>query len=321
MRLPNKKQTFWLLMIASAISVAVSPQVVNDQRGLFGPILAPLSGWLYQGSLSLRNKASGWATGDSTADARRVEAERNAYLAEVVNVTRQNEQLRAQLKEVTGLKDEQAGLRGRLVPATVLARDAVAWRESLLIDMGRNVHLQPKQWALARMFIDRGADGGVAENQLAVLSLSSPQARKQYNRSVLVGRVEQVGQVTARVRLLTDWDSTVDAQVLDPAKPADTILCRVRGNGRGQLLAEGVVSRRTRAGDRDTDEPPCKTGDLVLSAPNAGNLPSSLIVGVVRSVARGAKPLEYTLKIDPAADYSLIARLIVIDAVDPKDGH
>lgn len=321
MRRPSKRQVFWLLMLASAIALAVGPSVPapGPLRGVLGPVLAPLSSWLYQGSLSLRTRAAGWA-GGSDAETARLQAERNAYLDEVINLRQQLDDARADLRNVSGLRAEQVGLRGRLIPASVLARDAVAWRESLLVDMGRNGGLRDKQAAIAPVLIDRGSGGGLAERQWAVLSLASdPAARQQFTRSVLVGQIEQVGQVCARVRLLTDWHSSVPAEILDPGNPAHSIACTVKGAGAGRLRIEKVPPRQTRPGDHDNDDPPVKPGQFVLSGRNAIGLPAQLYIGVVRTVTR-TRP-DFTLEVDPAIDYSQLDRLVIVDPAEPKEAR
>jgi cell shape-determining protein MreC len=69
-----------------------------------------------------------------------------------------------------------------------------------------------------------------------------------------------------------------------------------------------------RAGEHDAERAPAKPGDLVLSVPDALNLPGALQIGVVREVARREdNPLEYRLKVAPAVDYGSLKRLFVVD--------
>lgn len=319
MRLPSKKQAFWLLMAASAVAFVLPPRFLAPVHGLFDPVLAPMSAWLHQGSQSVREQTRQWMSSQEAADNSRLQAERDSYLAEIIWLRNANRILTTQRDQALALRAELK-LQGRLVPAQLLARDAVSWREAALIDRGRNDLVKPKQWVMAgvRGFIDRGHDASLAENQYVVLPMSSPAGQEQFARSVLIGRVEQVGQVTSRIKLLTDWDSTVSGQVFDPRTNRAGPLCTVRGQGPGQpLLAERVERLRSAAGEPARDEPPAAKGQLVLTSPAEGNMPGQLMIGVIEEVTR-VSPVEYSLKVAPAGNYDYASRVFVIDMSPPE---
>lgn len=326
MQLPDKRQTFWLLMAASAISMAISPRMAAPLRGTFDTVLAPISSWLYESSQSMRSTASQWATGGSASSAElaRLNGDLLACRAELAVAQANNEVLTTQRDEATVVRGT-LGFRGRLIPANVLSRDAVGWRESALLDIGKNSDLKPSQWAMAgvRSFVDRGRDSG-QPGKLEDSSWAAAVVRGIQRQGVLIGRIEQVGQVASRIKLLTDFDSQLTAQIYpgpdakagDAGQPlagaACIATCVIRGDGPNRLIASNVDPPKVQPHQGEAAERPVQPGDLVVTDPAAPSMPGALFIGVVESV----DPVRHTAFIKPP-DYSRLRRLYIFD---PKEG-
>lgn len=288
-------------------------------RNLTDPILVPLSSWLAGAGQDLRRKATNLtyrpADGKTSRELRDhiEELERS-----VLSIQRQNDQLLEELEAATHLRTEMLGPRGRLIPADVLLRDAVPWRESRLID--RPANFEPKkQWAVSRLFIDRGRDA-LEPGGWSVTSLSSSDGRQLLHRSVLVGQVEHVGQVTARVRLLTDSDSRVPGQVFSAKTNRPGPTCTIVGRGPNRMVATNVARQTSREGVRLPEGPPAEVGDLVLSGPRLSGLPIQMLVGRVSEVRISDENAQvYELTVLPAVNYSDLESVFIVDPM-PADG-
>jgi cell shape-determining protein MreC len=309
MKGPDKRQTFWLLMAVSALATALASRLPNNPLpGLVGPALAPLTAWLSDGSQWVRNQAGRWA-GDSTdsADVRRLQSNLDLAEQDVVRLRKDNDQLRTQWKEATQLRDGLR-LRGRLIPAMRLGRDAVNWRESILLDIGRSSELKKEQWAMAgvRAFVDRGRDFDVTGGDWAAGLADNPP------RGVLIGRVEQIGQVTSRIKLLTDWDSRLPAEISPKDADRGVASCTIRGNGPRELLAVDIAPPMSRGGERTTDKPLISPGDRVVSSSQSANLPGMLFIGTVVDY----NEVKHIAVVRPP-NYDDLRRVYLFDPLEP----
>lgn len=173
-----------LLVLASAAILAA------DQAGLLGPLrthaqtlISPVLGRLQSVSSWLESFTRQW--NDDPA----LRAENEALRAEIAD-------LKARLIEAEALKFENARLREQVrieqaYPWQLLGADVLA----LTPDTGRRLVL-----------IAAGADQGVQPGMAVI-------AREGSHPPALIGVVETVGPQTASVLLITDYSSTVSAQV------------------------------------------------------------------------------------------------------------
>jgi cell shape-determining protein MreC len=313
MRWPNKRQTFWLLMAASVLTTALASRLPvlkeGPLNGLVGTALAPLTAWLSDGSQWVRSQAGRWA-GDSpgSADNRRLQSELELAEQDVIRLRKDNDLLRTEWKEATQLRDGLR-LRGRLIPAMRLGRDAVNWRESILVDIGKiNDAMVRSHWAMAgvRAFVDRGKDIDVTTGDWAAGLADNPP------RGVLIGQVEQIGQVTSRIKLLTDWDSRLPAEICPKDADRGVASCTIRGYGPGKLVAEDIAPPISRGGERTSDKPLISPGDRVVTSSQSANLPGMLFIGTVVEYNEA----RHTAVVRPP-EYDDLKRVYLFDPIEP----
>jgi rod shape-determining protein MreC len=117
--------------------------------------------------------------------------------------------------------------------------------------------------------------------------------------SALVGRIAQVGPRTAKVRLLTDADSSV-AGLLQTA--------RVTGLVNGQ---PGEPDDTLRMEWIPQDES-VGVGDIVLTSGLGGFMPKGLVVGQVTDVRQMDFELYQAATVRPAVDFARLELVLVI---------
>jgi rod shape-determining protein MreC len=152
-----------------------------------------------------------------------------------------------------------------LMPAELVAFDPSGWFQTILIDKGKN-------------------DGVVQD--MAVVSAEG-----------LVGRVIGVSGRHAKVLLILDGNSAVDALVQRS---------RVRG------ILEGL-GRRDRCllkyVQRNED---VQVGDQVITSGMGGVFPKGILLGKVREVVRGSSGLFQRVEIEPAVNFSRLEEVMVV---------
>lgn len=114
----------------------------------------------------------------------------------------------------------------------------------------------------------------------------------------LVGQVIAVGLQSAKVLLVTDPTSGVDAMTQEG---------RVRG------VVEGLGGTRCRWGFVLRDED-LKIGDAVVTSGMDGIYPKGLTIGVVSAVEGGGDGMFRAVEIHPAVDFSSLEEVIVLPA-------
>jgi len=119
----------------------------------------------------------------------------------------------------------------------------------------------------------------------------------------LVGRVASVIAGAARVQLITDPASSVNAQ-LEPSG-AQAVLV---GSFTGELSIEMIPQSAS-----------VKVGDLVLSSGLGGNYPANILIGQITSVRSQETELFQHATVQPIVDFSKIEIVLVIINFRPVD--
>lgn len=191
-------------------------------------------------------------------------AQRESLLLEQVKlreIEEENKTLRAQLK----LKEE-GGLTG------VLA----------------NVILRNPDNLVQSIMLDKGAEDGV-----------TPKAAVIYNEGFLVGRVTEVSRHTAKVLLITDQNSVINALIAES---------RASGNISGKhglgLFMDMIPQTEV-----------VNVGDQVITSSLSGELPKGLLVGEVVSVQSSANQLFQKAQVRPYVNFSKLERVVVITQI------
>jgi rod shape-determining protein MreC len=174
-----------------------------------------------------------------------------------------NERLRA-------LLNFKKSIATPLLPAQLVAFDPSGWFQTILIDKGRD-------------------DGVVLD--MAVVSAEG-----------LVGRVIGVGRHHAKVLLILDGNSAVDAYIQS-------------SRARGVLVGLGRELCLLKYVQRNEE---VQVGDKVVSSGMGGVFPKGLLVGTVQEVVRGSSGLFQRVEVEPAVNFSRLEEVMVVIQPPPE---
>ena len=144
---------------------------------------------------------------------------------------------------------------------------------------------------LSFIIIDLGTDKGVARDQPVVTD------------NGLVGTVVAVTCCSARVRLITDPDSAVNARLQQSRD--EGVAVGVFGGG----LQLQYLSQQAQV----------KTGDLVLTSGLGGGYPEGIVIGTVSAVQRQSFDVLQTTSLTPGVDFNRLEIVLVITNFKPID--
>jgi len=171
------------------------------------------------------------------------------------------QQSHARLEKLLDLSESFAG---RSYGARVIARDPLPWART--------------------MTIDRGARDGIEKNMAVV----SPQG--------VIGQISEVSWLAARVLLLTDHNSAIDALVQRT---------RARGIAQGALEEGCHIKYLRRAED-------IALGDRVVTTGLDGIFPKGLMIGEAVEVARYSRDSLHGAVIRPSVELDRIEEVLVL---------
>ncbi|MFQ3629949.1 rod shape-determining protein MreC [Roseiflexus sp.] len=271
-----------LLVLAAAAILAA------DQGGLLGPLrthahtlISPLLGRL-QGVGDWVDAIIPQANDDP------------ALRAEIEALRAENADLKARLIEAEALKFENARLREQVrieqaYPWQLLGADVLA----LTPDSGRRLVL-----------IAAGADQGVQPGMAVI-------AREGSNPPALIGVVEAVGPRTAAVLLMTDYSSTLSAQVYHEN---DVVRGVVQGQWqRGSRLLLHSVARDAPLAAGNTVVTAGLSAELDINLPRAA-VPPNVPIGIIETLQETGR--ERIASVRPFVDPDRVRYAWVILAGD-----
>ena len=197
-------------------------------------------------------------------------------------VSRENEVLREQLNRLQG---DLAGV-GEIAQENVRLRELLKFSSESGIEglPARVIGSDPTGWVHG-LLINQGTSSGV-EAGMAVVSAQG-----------VVGQVVAAGPNSARVLLITDSVSGVDAVVQGS---------RARG------VVEGVGSKlcELRYVTKDT---PVNPGEKVVTSGLDRVYPKGLVLGTVSTVQAGGEGLFQTVSLQPAVDVRRVEEVLVLN--------
>ncbi|TET54907.1 MAG: rod shape-determining protein MreC, partial [Anaerolineales bacterium] len=123
--------------------------------------------------------------------------------------------------------------------------------------------------------------------------------------AALVGRVSPVCPRTARVRLLTDVSSAIDA-LLQTSRLTGLIVGAAESPSGIGLRMEWIPQ------DDEVD-----VGGIVLTSGLGGLLPKGLVIGQTTAVERTDYELFQTAQVRPAVDFTRLETVLVITSFKP----
>lgn len=265
-------------------------------------VIVPFQDWTTRSANASADTVFGESDVPTTDDALRLKRENAALRHRLTTLSAEHEQLATDFAAAAGIR-RQGLTSGRLIPARVVAADAVPWRESRLVSAGALSGVRPKAAVTTDHFAVAADDPAAVRDGHAVLA-----------GEVLVGFVEQVGTHTARVRLLTDRQTKLKVLIArlkdDRYHPLDAEFWLV-GIGNSSLEVRDVNHRFIRADA-------IKAGDVVLTVPGDPALPAALTVGVITAIQPDMdNPLLYRLTVEPAAKPHDLRSVFVVDLLGP----
>jgi rod shape-determining protein MreC len=209
------------------------------------------------------------------------------------------DQLGRSLEDIGRLRTDNDRLRSevdRLSQQAVLVPELQRQNAELRAELGFAQSAPQFQWVTARLIgfdpsnlvqaiiIDRGSSSGIAEGMTVVTP------------SGLVGAVIQVTPSTAKVILVTDVSSSVDALI--QSNRAKGV---INGSRTGQLtmtyIPQGVK---------------VQTGDRIVTSGLGGIFPEGLWVGTVTDVRQNDVDLYQSALLEPAVDFGRLEEVMVI---------
>ena len=315
---PSRKTVFWGLMGLSTLTLLLPPKVTDGAKhGL--QLLVPLQDVVYfltfQGAKKVEHIG---------APELELEQRITGLQNEVVSQAGLIQQLQIENAALSAVRNKSIP---RALQAHVVGRDIVEWRDSLLIERGSKLGVNPQDWIASRMFINQGAINDVAEG-CAVIS-----------REVLLGRIEQVSPYMSRVCLFSDVNSApIKVRVggfQDGRFQAVDYPCSVHGRGRGEMIIRNVDYRHIEKdaigdngtesdGSSDTPLTPdrsrgIRVGDYVYSAPGQLGLPAPMVIGRVTQIVEDpSRRLVYDVVVSSSIRLDEVRTVSVIPLI-PTD--
>jgi rod shape-determining protein MreC len=257
----------FLVLAAGMILRTITTHGRDDQLGrIFLELMAPLE---RAGTFASRTVADAW---ESAARLLRARDEAEALRGRV----RQLEQDTARLAETEAenarlrtLLDFRKTLGGTLLTTRVIGHDAAGLSRTLVVD--------------------QGSAAGIAKGA-AVLAPGG-----------IVGQVFQVSPHAARVLLVSDHNSGVDA-----------VVQRTRGRGIVEGTADGRCGLKFVKRTEDL-----QVGDLVVSSGLDGIFPRGLPIGHIQAVDKQGQGLFQYAQIEPAVDAERLEEVLVMAGALP----
>ena len=288
----NRRNIFVVLGLISLVGVLL-PASVSGRLISLVQVIIPFQDWMSRGVETVEGAVSlvdaPQITGEEAEALRRANAALRHRLA---SLSLRNAELEATHRDLAGIRSR--GLAGgKLIPARVVASDALSWRDSRLITTGALSGVRREAAVASNHFSIRSDVGDGLRDGLAVLA-----------GEVLVGFVSQVGTHSARVLLLTDRQTEMRVRIARQQDGAFVPLDKefyLVGTGKRRLAIHDIDHRYIKSNA-------IQIGDVVLSSSQDQRLPASLTVGKI-------------VKIRPDQDNRLLYVLEVEPPIAPDDIH
>jgi rod shape-determining protein MreC len=204
------------------------------------------------------------------------------YVA-LVGLQRENEALRRRLLDLEreAVRSAEVGETNRRLAELLSFRERLRGQAQAAQVIGKD----PRVW-FRSFVINKGESDGVRKG-MAVLSAHGA-----------VGQVYATGAHSARVLLITDHNSGVDAVVQRS---------RARGIVEG-AADEGCTMKYLRQGED------VEVGDRVVTSGLDGVFPKGIVIGHITGLSRRSRGLLQAATVEPAAPFDRLEEVLVVDA-------
>ena len=243
-------------------------------------------------------------------------------IADHGQLVRENEQLRKQVEELQTLIAAQQSDEARIQEL----EDALGVKQNRPDDqlLGANVIAQDPSGQKKMVAIDRGSGDGVEEG-MVILSRNGS----------LVGTVATAYKSYAWVRLISDPDSAVNAQVnasvgstqvLTPGQPSETPApsdvpsATPAAGGPEATSVRGVADGDLRQGiilDLLPPDAGITPDALVVTSGLGGNFPPGLLIGSIKEIEQRPQAAFKKATLEPAAQLSSLETVLVLVSFKP----
>lgn len=264
----NWQKIVAILIISGVIFLALSGFLTQSLSGLIDPIIQ-VQKWTAERIQTVYEFFT------IPRDVTQLRAENQALQEQVSLLQTEIIQLQQDLKEADILYSLLGFARGR--PEETYIAAAV-------------IGVDPSPF-LQYILIDKGSDDGIAYNMPVVTEKG------------LVGRISAVTASAARVQLITDAGSLVNAHVVDA--DADGV---VRGSVTADLTIEMV-----------SPEAELQAGQIVQTSGLGGNFPAEVVIGQILNVNKLENELFQSASIQPAEDFSNLQAVLVVANFRPSN--
>lgn len=305
-RLFSRPGLFVALMIGSVASFYWPGDILGVLRN-FTQFLAPPQLAAHQSNRLIAEQFTGPDEDALSPEQFENLAQRNVGLENaVVSQAQQIRQLQATIDQLTLIRKHGFPSTGVLIPARVIARDASALRESLVVGKGKTQNAEAGDWVISSLVVDAGRTDGVNDDT-AVLS-----------QEYLIGWVEKPLPLTSRVVLLSDRlaNHPIRVNIVGGDKPHRAVLS---GRHPMAFVLEGAGRGRMRIPDIPADlveSNAIKVGDLILSDATNPWLPLAMMVGEIESLDRTRdrnKPLFYDATVRQPLNPGTLTQVFIVD--------
>ena len=230
-----------------------------------------VKGFFY--SVSLPIQKSFWVMGNKTSCF-------FGAIFEAENLKKENQELRLKLQELLA---ENVSLKD-------IKNENQTLRESLQIGLPKDFELIlaqviGKDVSQDTLLLDKGSRDGVSPDMPVITQ-----------QKVLLGRISEVYEKFSRVSLISNKNSSFDAEI-----PDMNISGVVRGQGSSKLALEFILQ------DKEVKE-----GDLVVSSSLGGIYPSGLLVGLVKDVEKSDVESFQRTGISPFFNIGELEKIFII---------
>lgn len=264
----NWRKIVAILIISGVIFLALSGFLTQSLSGLIDPIIQ-VQKWTAERIQTVYEFFT------IPRDVTQLRAENQALQEQVSLLQTEIIQLQQDLKEADILYSLLGFARGR--PEETYIAAAV-------------IGIDPSPF-LQYILIDKGSDDGIAYNMPVVTEKG------------LVGRISAVTASAARVQLITDAGSLVNAHVVEA--DADGV---VRGSVTADLTIEMV-----------SPEAELQAGQIVQTSGLGGNFPAEVVIGQILNVNKLENELFQSASIQPAEDFSNLQAVLVVANFRPSN--
>ncbi len=276
----NRATVLFLLVVIALLAFFLY------QSGQLAPVQDVMLGWLQPLLRGVTGITQGAETvTGSLADVATLQSE----VKRLQGLVNQSE---IQRVRVTELEKENTLLRQQLKykqsnPDFDLLGAAVVERE---IDLARVIGRDPSN--LARFII---VDQGSADGAKVGMPIVTPEG--------LVGRITATGTHWAKVLLITDPSSSVNA-VVQSTRATGVVQGDVNGNVIIKYVPQGEA---------------IKIGDLILTSGMGGSFPKRLVIGQVTEVHKRDIELFQEATISPSVDFTRLEFVLILKKFTPSD--